>query len=396
MKKIQLASTFSIYPPSAGGKIRIFYLYRKFSKDWLINITSLTWTTEEVKDKYISDNVKEKTVLFSRLHGRLDRFFFERVNVPITDAVLPLISRFSPAYRKEIARNNDADVLIASHPFFAHELLRIKKKEQMLIYEAHNVEYLLKKQMYPDNFWGRLLLRQVSRIEKIACHKADLVISVSDKEKDTLADLYDISKEKIAIIPNGVDCDDVKMRTEKQYKHAKEKLESSRPMAIFVGSAHIPNTKAAKSIIEMAKAVSGIDFLLVGGVCDELRDEKLTSNVKLMGFVEDEQKNDLYKAADIALNPMEDGSGSNLKIAEYFAAGIPCVTTPTGARGYDIVNGKHAVICKIQDFVHKIKELNNNKNIANDMSKHARKFVEEKFDWQVLAKEYEKLIENRR
>ncbi len=396
MKKIQLSSTFSIYPPSAGGKIRIFYLYRKFSKDWFINITSLTWTPKEVKEKYISDNVKEKTILFSRLHGRLDRFFFERVNVPITDAVLPLLSRFSPAYRKETARNNDADVFIASHPFFVHELLRIKKKEQMLIYDAHNVEYLLKKQMYPDNFWGRWLLRQVFRIEKIACHKADLIISVSDEEKDTLADLYNISKEKIAIIPNGVDCDDVKMRTEKQQKEAKEKLRLSRPIAIFVGSAHIPNTKAAKSIIEMAKAVSGIDFLLVGGVCDELGEEKLTSNVKLMGFVEDEQKTDLYKAADIALNPMEDGSGSNLKLAEYFAAGIPCVCTPIGARGYDIVDGKQAVICRIQDFEHRVKELNDDNNMANVLSKNARKFVEEKFDWRVLAKKYEKLIENRR
>jgi glycosyltransferase involved in cell wall biosynthesis len=32
---------------------------------------------------------------------------------------------------------------------------------------------------------------------------------------------------------------------------------------------------------------------------------------------------------------MESGSGSNVKVAEYLAAGLPVVTTPVGLRGYE-------------------------------------------------------------
>jgi glycosyltransferase involved in cell wall biosynthesis len=43
----------------------------------------------------------------------------------------------------------------------------------------------------------------------------------------------------------------------------------------------------------------------------------------------------LFAAADVAVNPVGAGSGSNIKVAEYLAAGLPIVTTPVGLRGYE-------------------------------------------------------------
>jgi glycosyltransferase involved in cell wall biosynthesis len=43
----------------------------------------------------------------------------------------------------------------------------------------------------------------------------------------------------------------------------------------------------------------------------------------------------LLAAADVAVNPIGSGSGSNVKLAEYLAAGLPVVTTPVGLRGYE-------------------------------------------------------------
>ena len=43
----------------------------------------------------------------------------------------------------------------------------------------------------------------------------------------------------------------------------------------------------------------------------------------------------LLAAADVAVNPVESGSGSNVKLAEYVAAGVPVVTTSFGLRGYE-------------------------------------------------------------
>ena len=41
----------------------------------------------------------------------------------------------------------------------------------------------------------------------------------------------------------------------------------------------------------------------------------------------------LFNIGDFGLNPMEQGSGSNIKIFEYAAAGLVIVSTPFGVRG---------------------------------------------------------------
>ncbi len=40
-----------------------------------------------------------------------------------------------------------------------------------------------------------------------------------------------------------------------------------------------------------------------------------------------------FAAADVALNPIQTGSGSNVKIFEYLAARLPVISTLFGARG---------------------------------------------------------------
>ncbi len=46
-------------------------------------------------------------------------------------------------------------------------------------------------------------------------------------------------------------------------------------------------------------------------------------------------------AASVAVNPMVSGSGTNLKIVEYLAAGVPVVSTPFGMRGLDLRPDEH-------------------------------------------------------
>ncbi|MFN7173813.1 MAG: MlaD family protein, partial [Thermaurantiacus tibetensis] len=44
----------------------------------------------------------------------------------------------------------------------------------------------------------------------------------------------------------------------------------------------------------------------------------------------EEEKLALLRGADVALNPISSGSGTNLKMLEYFAAGLPVLSTPHG------------------------------------------------------------------
>jgi glycosyltransferase involved in cell wall biosynthesis len=47
-----------------------------------------------------------------------------------------------------------------------------------------------------------------------------------------------------------------------------------------------------------------------------------------------------FAAADAALNPMWSGAGTNVKMCEFIATRLPILTTPFGARGFAIDDGR--------------------------------------------------------
>ena len=75
-------------------------------------------------------------------------------------------------------------------------------------------------------------------------------------------------------------------------------------------------------------------FVILGTVCHyERLSAALPANVVVLGAVEESAKWMAFAAADIGLNPMEHGSGTNIKLLEYAAAGLVVVSTRFGARG---------------------------------------------------------------
>ncbi|CAG0995595.1 MAG: glycosyltransferase family 4 protein [Candidatus Methanoperedens sp.] len=119
------------------------------------------------------------------------------------------------------------------------------------------------------------------------------------------------------------------------------------------------------------------------------------NNVLLLGQISDEMKIKLYRVSDVALNPMLSGSGTNIKMLDFMAAGLPVVTTPIGARGLYIENDINAIICDVSEFPEKINEVLNNKELYDKLSYFARKSVEKNFDWKKIAEKMSKAIDEK-
>lgn len=43
-------------------------------------------------------------------------------------------------------------------------------------------------------------------------------------------------------------------------------------------------------------------------------------------------------------------SGSNVKVFDYFAQGLPVLSTSIGIRGVDAVDGEHCLLARLEDF----------------------------------------------
>ena len=110
-----------------------------------------------------------------------------------------------------------------------------------------------------------------------------------------------------------------------------------------------------------------------------------SENVYLLGQISDEEKKEILKISDIAINPMISGSGTNIKVLGYLSAGIPTITTPMGARGLDLVDQKHALICDIADFPQKIHDLLSDDHLADSLKKNGRNLVEKRYDWESIV-----------
>ena len=81
--------------------------------------------------------------------------------------------------------------------------------------------------------------------------------------------------------------------------------------------------------------------------------------MKLFGVVGSAQKNTLIHAADVALNPMEEGSGTNLKMLEYAALGTLIISTPFGNRGLDFEHKKHLILAQRSGIASALNEVIN-------------------------------------
>jgi glycosyltransferase involved in cell wall biosynthesis len=144
------------------------------------------------------------------------------------------------------------------------------------------------------------------------------------------------------------------------------------------------NVDAAREVEKLAAKVQGSDilFLIVGRVGERF---KSRGNVIYTGFVEDIRP--YFAAADVAINPMVSGTGMNLKLLEYLAAGLPTVTTPVGARGVARNDGEGFLMIDLQDFADTIEALLQNEQVRVSLSRKARRLAESEYTWEAIAKQ---------
>lgn len=101
----------------------------------------------------------------------------------------------------------------------------------------------------------------------------------------------------------------------------------------FVGSSNGANLVSIQHFLEqtLPLIIAGApDFRLhaVGGICDHIPDDP---HIVKHGFLPDLL--DAYRLGPLALNPIEAGTGINIKLLDAMAAGVGTVSTETGSRG---------------------------------------------------------------
>jgi glycosyltransferase involved in cell wall biosynthesis len=91
------------------------------------------------------------------------------------------------------------------------------------------------------------------------------------------------------------------------------------------------------------------------------------------------------RAADIALCPLLEGSGTSLKTVEYLAAGLALVSTPVGVRGLEVRDGEQALVVGVEDFPAAVARLAGDAELRARLGAAARRHAEALFSWRAIG-----------
>lgn len=382
-KKIVVTSTFPIYPPNGGGQSRIFNLYKNIAKEYDVEVVSFTSTD----DKYFSDdiylNMRETRIPKSQLHQIEEWKTEKRIGIPVTDITMPKNAFLTEKYGLELERAiKESDIAVISHPYLLYEAQRYLNNKPF-IYDAQDVEYIIKEGMLPKCKESEVLLKTVYDIERECCIKSKFIMTCSEEDRQKISEIYEVSIDKIVVIPNGADTKSIKFTNmEERLKNKKRLGLEKEKLALFMGSWHKPNLDACEYIFKYAEKTLDIKYLLVGSQCLYFKNKKIPSNIGLLGVIEDNVKQAVFDIVDVALNPMMSGSGTNLKMFDYMAAGIPILTTEFGARGID---NKDCFVVSPIDTMDRMIYTTLGRTDLNIMVNGAREYVEGNFEWNAIA-----------
>ncbi len=154
---------------------------------------------------------------------------------------------------------------------------------------------------------GRIFRTVVPRAVK----KAARVLTVSERTKRDLVELYGIAPQRVVVTPNGVD-------------PVFTPGEGTRDFVLAVGA--IQGRKNQLAALEAANAV-GLPLVVAGPEKDPaLADELRRGGARLLGYVETERLAELYRNAACLVQPSR-FEGFGLPVLEAMASGTPVVVT---------------------------------------------------------------------
>ncbi len=319
-----------------------------------------------------------------------------------TDKFFPLDNWFFNQSISRIYNKVQADVYEA-HAVSGYGFLKAVKKNKSstpFVQVIHGVladEYLQSRKSTSPTFRTKiadLLMWQLARTEAKLAKDATLIVTVSKYSLEKIVNLYRVNKEKIRVVPNGVDPQRFKP-TEDYEKIRQEIGVNDKPCVLFVG--RLIQRKGLPFLVEAAKDIikecSETMFVIVGDgplrghLVAELEKTNLSRNFKFLGDVTDEMLPKLYNCCDVfALPSIQEGQG--IALLEAQATAKPVVVFNVGAVSEAMLNGYSGLLVKPTDsgeLGQAILRLLSDKQLRERMGARGREFVSKNYSWSICA-----------
>ena len=249
-----------------------------------------------------------------------------------------------------------------------------------------------------------ILIYLTKLLEKIIYKNATHIVALSPGMQDGVVKY--VSRSKTTMIPNMAKIDEFWPRSKNFQLANNLNINDNSFKVIHFGALGLAN--GAGSILETAKLLkedNSVTFLFVGGGSTEkeLKDickaEKLF-NVKFLGKFSMKDTSEIVNIADVSVVSFKDlpilYTNSPNKLFDSLSAAKPIIVNSAGWTKDLVENnncGYYVNPNKPVELMQKIKYLQSNLEVLDEMSKNSRKLAEESFDKSILCSKFATLID---
>jgi glycosyltransferase involved in cell wall biosynthesis len=335
MNILQL-STYPIEPPDHGGKIRTWNIRKVLRKSY--DVQTLTFEFGD-QDAITGFNITLDYNAFMEIvesphfgDWGINTYLEHREG--LLNKVALAISRYKP------------DIVLVEQGYLwplAKMMIEMGAihNDIFVIYSSHNIEYLMKRDIYKEAFSGAQLDHYVNHVKEIeygVIRRANLVFAVSEQDKEYIKQLVS-DNTPVHMFRNG---HSGVVHTCKVDLWKNKYLDANRNW-VYVASWHGPNIKGLYKLINGGLHSSVNDQALLwvlGGVGPGLKDfynmvPDDKSSVRIVGQADVETIDSAIAESIGIVLPIWEGGGSNLKTAQALLSNKVIIGTNHSFRGYE-------------------------------------------------------------
>ncbi len=255
------------------------------------------------------------------------------------------------------------------------------------------------------SYFGKIKSSIFKFIERRLAQKTTAIVAISEIQKKELSEIYKICpKDKIHVVPLGFDLQKFQENFEekrdgtRQYYGLKE---NDVAIAIIGRLTKIKNhaffLDVVTKLLENGQK-NAVYFIVGDGELKEEIQERVDQlkttfdvDIRLTSWIKDIAS---FNAGMDIICLTSDNEGTPVSLIEAQASNVPVLTTNVGGVRDIVLEGKTGYVINkgnLEEYVEKLGNLINNKELRKEFSKNGWLFVKEKFHYTRLVKDMEEL-----
>lgn len=305
--------------------------------------------------------------------------------------------------RNRIEKLHIHDMRIAEAVFIANRSFKLS-----VVLDLHeNRPEIMKYYPHLHKFPGKYLIStdRWKQKEEEFIKKADRVIVVTQQAANEIVDRVEVKKEKIVVVPNSVR---KSFYQESEIDEAITNKYRDDFVVLYLGDTNLRRglLTAIESSAKLSQEIENYKLVIVGSnttdiiLKDRSRELGLENYIDFEGWQELSLFPSYISSSSICISPLHrnlhhDTTYAN-KLFQYMSYGKPLLVSDAIAQKEIIQESKAGLVHlekDVKDFTMKILDLYRDSKKSKTLGDNGKRFVEEKFSWEITSKSLVKLYE---